>query len=60
MSELWTPTQVAAALAVSRRTVERFIASGKLRSAKVGGQRRVARSEVERYLREAEHRGRVA
>ncbi len=59
MSELYSPGQVATLLHVSRRTVERLIRKGELRSAKVGGQRRITKAELERYVNVAEQRGRV-
>jgi excisionase family DNA binding protein len=60
MSELLTVAETAERLRVGRRTVERLIATNELRSALIRRRRMVLAEEVERYLRLAERRGRVA
>jgi excisionase family DNA binding protein len=60
VADLWTVDETAEKLRVGKRTVERLIATGELRSMKVGRRRLVQQDEVERYLRLAERRGRVA
>jgi excisionase family DNA binding protein len=57
MIELLTLDQVAQAMRVSRRTVERLIGSGQIRPVKVGRQTRVTPSEYENYLASARRRG---
>jgi excisionase family DNA binding protein len=42
--------EAAEVLGVSSRQVERLVASGELRSVKVGGCRRIRRSDLERYV----------
>lgn len=58
--ELHTIEEVATRLRVGKRTVERFVAEGRIRSVKVGRRRFVRDAEVDRFLRDAERRGRVA
>lgn len=60
MSELLTIPEVADRMRVGRRTVERLIADGDLRSVLVRRRRFVQDRELERYMRLAERRGRVA
>jgi excisionase family DNA binding protein len=60
MSELWTIEETAEKLRIGRRTVERLLATGQMRSMKVGRRRLIAASEVDRLLRLAERRGRMA
>lgn len=60
MTDLLTTAEVAQRLRLGRRTVERLIAAGELRSVKIRSRRLVRSDEVERYLRLAERRGRVA
>lgn len=50
MTELLTPTEVAERLRVSRRTVERLIASGQVRAIKVGRRTLVTAFEVEAFI----------
>ena len=50
MAELFTLDQVAVRLQVSRRSVERLIAAGRLRPVKVGHLTRVTDRELEVYL----------
>lgn len=60
MSELLTVAEVAERLRLGKRTVERFVATGEIPSVKVGRRRLVYLESVERFLRDAERRGRVA
>jgi excisionase family DNA binding protein len=48
--ELLTLDQVAQAMQVSRRTVERLIGSGQIRPVKVGRQTRVTPSEYDAFI----------
>jgi excisionase family DNA binding protein len=50
MSELLTIPEVADRLRVSRRTVERLIATGRLRAIAVGRRRLVTDRELEMYI----------
>lgn len=47
---LYTIPKVSALLSLDRRTVDRFIASGKLPSLKVGGARRVRLADLEEFV----------
>jgi len=47
---LLTPAEVAAELRISSPTVYRLIATGELRAARVGGQLRIERADVEALL----------
>jgi excisionase family DNA binding protein len=60
MSEYLTLEEVAERCRVGKRTVERWVASGELESAKFGRRRLVPASALERLARQAEKRGRVA
>jgi excisionase family DNA binding protein len=60
VSELLTIAEVAERLRIGKRTVERFVAEGEIASVKVGRRRFVAETELERYVRLASKRGRVA
>ncbi len=60
MSELLTLDEVAERLRVGKRTVERMVAAGELRSLRIRRRRFVDEREVERYLGLAIRRGRVA
>lgn len=60
MSELLTLDEVAERLRIGKRTAERLIATGELRSLKVGRRRFIEELELERYVRVASRRGRVA
>lgn len=60
MAELLTIDEVAERLRVGRRTIERFLAEGEIGSVKVGRRRLVPETELERYVRLAQRRGRVA
>lgn len=60
MSELLTIEETAARLRLGKRTVERWLASGEIRSVRLGRRRMIAQEEVDRLLRLAERRGRVA
>lgn len=60
MSELLTIDEVAERLRLGRRTVERYIARGDIRSAKAGRRRLVSIDELDRFVKAAERRGRVA
>lgn len=60
MSELLTVPEVAERMRIGRRTVERLIATGDLRSVLIRRRRFVQETELERYVRLAERRGRVA
>jgi excisionase family DNA binding protein len=51
---MFTIAQVAEALSVSRRTVERLIKRGDLRAYQVGGQKRIPPVAVEQMLRKVE------
>lgn len=48
--ELMSIAKVARLLDVSKRTVEKLIYSGELKSRKIGGTRRIARCDVERLI----------
>ncbi len=60
MSELLTIAEAATRLRVGRRTVERWLATGELRSVRLGRRRLIPQDELERLLRLAERRGRNA
>ena len=60
MSELLTIPEVAERLRCGKRTVERLIGEQELKSVLVRRRRLVAVEEVDRYLRLAQRRGRVA
>jgi len=60
MSDLLTIPEVADRMRIGQRTVERLIAEGDLRSVLVRRRRFVQEQELERYMRLAERRGRVA
>lgn len=60
MSEPLTVQEVADRLRVGKRTVERWVAEGEMRSVKLGRRRFIMANELERFLRMAERRGRVA
>jgi excisionase family DNA binding protein len=60
MSELYTLKEVADRLRSGKRTVERLIASGELRSVKVGRRRLVPDEALEQFVKSAMRRGRVA
>ena len=51
---MFTIDEVAKALSVSRRTVERLIKKGELRAYQVGGQKRIPPVAVEQMLRQVE------
>jgi len=52
LPRLYTPSEVAAHLQVSVRTIKRFIASGKLRAAQFGRAPRIAEQDLQTFLRE--------
>lgn len=58
MSELLTIPEVADRLRVSRRTVERLVKAGRIRTVNIGRRRLVTDREFEAYVAAA--RGRVA
>jgi excisionase family DNA binding protein len=60
VSTLLTIDEVAERLRVGKRTVERWVAEGEIASVKMGRRRLVQETELERYLRLAQKRGRVA
>jgi excisionase family DNA binding protein len=60
VSELLTIPEVAERMRVGRRTVERLVAAGEIRSVLIRRRRFVQETELERYVRLAERRGRVA
>lgn len=60
MSDLLTIQEAADYLRIGKRTVERFVALGDIGSVKVGRRRLIQASELDRYLRLAQRRGRVA
>lgn len=60
MTELRTVEEAADRLRCGKRTVERWIATGELRSVKVGRRRLIQEQEIERFVRLAERRGRIA
>jgi excisionase family DNA binding protein len=60
VSTLLTIDEVAERLRIGKRTVERFVALGEIASVKMGRLRRVPEEELERYVRRAQKRGRVA
>lgn len=47
----FSPTQIAERLGVSRRTVDRYIASGELRASRFGKLVRIAESELIAFIR---------
>ena len=57
---LWTVTETAERLRIGKRTAERLIATGEIPSVKIGKRRLVSQDALDRYLRVAERRGRVA
>ena len=60
MSELLTIQETADRLRLGKRTVERWLSTGEIRSVRLGRRRLVPQEEVDRLLRLAERRGRVA
>lgn len=50
MPDLWTLDEAADKLRVSRRTVERLIASGQIRPTRVGSRTLVSDRELEAYV----------
>lgn len=56
MSELLTLNEVADRLRVSRRTVEREIAAGRIRPTRVGARTLVTQQELEAYVAAASRR----
>lgn len=60
MTDLLTVDEVADRLRLGRRTVERMIATGEMRSSLIRRRRLVEAREVERQQRLAAARGRVA
>ena len=60
MSELLTIQEAADRLRLGKRTVERFVATGELLTVKMGRRRMVPVESIDRFLRLAEKRGRVA
>lgn len=60
MSELLTIPETAARLRLGQRTIERWLATGEIRSVRLGRRRLIPQEEVDRLLRLAERRGRVA
>lgn len=60
MSVLLTLEEVADRLRCGKRTVEREISVGNMKSVKVRGRRLVAEAELDRYVRLAERRGRMS
>lgn len=54
MSELLDIHEAARFLTVSERTIHREVERGRIRKVKVGASTRFRRSELERYLRDAE------
>lgn len=53
---LLSPSEAAALLGVSRKTLHRFESDGRIQSLAVGTRRRYARSELERFVTEGGHR----
>lgn len=60
MNDCLTLAEVATRLRVSRRTVQRLIADGRLRCFNVGAKRLVTDRELDAFIRHAESRRRVA
>jgi excisionase family DNA binding protein len=60
VSAFLTIDEVADRLRLGKRTVERFLAEGQIASVKMGRRRLVPENELERYVRLAQKRGRVA
>jgi excisionase family DNA binding protein len=56
LPDLLTVAEASAALRVHRNTIDKLVASGQLRAAKVGGQWRIRREAIREYLRLAEER----
>jgi excisionase family DNA binding protein len=50
MMKLLTLDEVAEQLSVSRSTVSRLVRNGELRSAQLGGNRRIAESDLQDYI----------
>lgn len=50
--ELLTASETARMLRVTRQTVARMIADGRIRASRVGGQWRISKEWLERYLKE--------
>lgn len=48
----YTPQEVAIMLKVDRNTVYRYLSSGKLDAIYVGSQRRISKTDLERFLSE--------
>ena len=54
--QLLTPSEVAALFRVNPKTVNRWARAGKITAIRtLGGHRRFRRSEIEKFLAEAEH-----
>jgi excisionase family DNA binding protein len=60
VSDLLTIQEAADRLRIGKRTVERYVADGEIVSIKIGRRRLVPETELERYVRLAQRRGRVA
>jgi excisionase family DNA binding protein len=60
VSTFLTIDEVAERLRVGKRTVERWVAEGEIASVKMGRRRLVQETDLERYVRLAQKRGRVA
>jgi excisionase family DNA binding protein len=58
--DLLTIQEAADRLRIGKRTVERYVAEGEIPTLKVGRRRLVPADELERFIRRAEKRGRVA
>jgi excisionase family DNA binding protein len=50
MTELLTPIEVAAQLRVSRRTLERLVAQGRIRPVRIGRLPRFEQREIDAYV----------
>lgn len=60
LPDLLTVVDAGGVLRVSRKTVDKLIASGQLAAAKVGGQWRIRREALHEYIRKAEKRNKQA
>lgn len=57
LQEMYRVKDVANIVGVAEITVWKWISSGKIHSLKIGGARRILKSELERFLKEGNRKG---
>lgn len=57
---VYTPEEAATALKVSRTKIYALLRTGAIRSFKIGGSRRIARTAIESYVADLDRRGEAA